>query len=96
MGKHLPNSGRDIQKRGMTVLIKPVYNIDNIDKASEVKQKMFDAALKTLKRRLVQEGVIRDMRRKEYYESKGEVGRRKRKEGERRSRKEREAMLKDW
>ena len=96
MRKHQANVGRDIHKRGMTVVIKPIYNVEHTDKITEMQQKAFDSALKTLKRRMVQEGVIRDMRRKEYYESKGQVGRRKRKEGERRARKERETMMKEW
>lgn len=77
--KHERYSGRDIRKKGLTVEIKPVYGDDPV-RIQEIRVKAMDTALKTLKRRLVQEGVIRDMRRKEYVESKGQIRRRKRKE----------------
>jgi small subunit ribosomal protein S21 len=86
--KHSATAGRDIHKRGMLVEIKHTYNnFENPEKASELRAKSFEAALKTLKRRMVQEGMIRDMRRKEYYESKGQIRRKKQKEGIRRTQK---------
>ena len=69
-------AGSVIRKKGLTVDLKPAYG-DDLEKVQDQRLKAMDNALKTLKRRLVQEGVIRDMRRKEYYESKGQVGRRK-------------------
>jgi ribosomal protein S21 len=86
MRKHLPGNGREFHKRGMCVEIKHIFNVDVFDK-SDARMKAFDTAVKTLKRRMVQEGVIRDMRRKEYYESKGQVTRKRKKEGERRAKK---------
>jgi small subunit ribosomal protein S21 len=86
MRKHFPGCGRDLHKRGMTVDIKQIYHVDPSEKI-DARNKAFDAAIKTLKRRMVQEGIIRDMRRKEYYESKGQIARKRKKEGERRVRK---------
>jgi ribosomal protein S21 len=74
--KHERYAGRDIRKKGLTIEMKPVYGDDPV-RVQEIRAKAMDSALKTLKRRLVQEGVIRDMRRKEYFESKGQIGRRK-------------------
>ncbi len=46
-------------------------------------------AIQELKKRMVEEGMIRDMRQREYYESKGEIRRRKNAEAIRRFAKER-------
>ncbi len=86
MRKHYPGNGREFHKRGMTVDVKQIYNADPSEK-SDARAKAFDTAIRTLKRRMVQEGVIRDLRRKEYYESKGQIDRKRRKEGERRTKK---------
>jgi small subunit ribosomal protein S21 len=86
--KHSATAGREIHKRGMLVEVKHTYNsFENPEKSSELRGKSFETALKTLKRRMVQEGMIRDMRRKEYYESKGQIRRKKQKEGIRRAQK---------
>lgn len=88
MRKHFSNAGREINKRGMTVEVKQIFNAgDFTEKMADARLKAFDTAVKTLKRRMVQEGVIRDMRRREYYESKGQIRRKKAKEGERRAKK---------
>jgi len=51
------------------------------------------AAICDLKKRMVEEGVIREMRQHEYYESKGEIRRREKAEAIRRIAKEkREAV----
>jgi ribosomal protein S21 len=92
MGKHFQGGGREIHKRGMNVEVKQIYNSEP-GEHSEARNKAFDAAVKTLKRRMVQEGVIRDMRRREYYESKGQIDRKRKKEGERRARK---AKVDEW
>lgn len=47
---------KEIGKKGLTVLVKD----NNIE-----------GALKALKRRMIQEGMIKDMRRKEFYEAPG-------------------------
>lgn len=80
MGVHYNGNGRDISKRGLTVDVKPAHN-------PEQALKNLDSALRTLKRRVVQEGLIRDMRRKEYAETKGQVRRKKRQEAIRRQQK---------
>lgn len=80
MGKHYNGNGRDINKRGMTVEVKPAHS-------PEQASKNLDQAMRTLKRRVVQEGLVRDMRRKEYFESKGQVRRKKLQEAVRRQQK---------
>lgn len=80
MGQHYNGNGRDIHKRGMAVEVKPAYN-------PEQALKNLDSAMRTLKRRAVQEGLIRDMRRKEYVETKGQIRRKKLQEAVRRQKK---------
>jgi ribosomal protein S21 len=71
------NLARDSGKRGLTVEVK-VGRDEN-----EAKRNM-EHAIKTLKRRLMQEGMLRDMRKHEYAETKGQVRRKKREEAIRR------------
>lgn len=80
MGQHYNGNGRDIHKRGLAVEVKPAHT-------PEQALKNLDSAMRTLKRRAVQEGLIRDMRRKEYVETKGQVRRKKRQEAIRRQKK---------
>lgn len=80
--RHYFGNGREIRKRGLTVEIKPTGNIE-----SDVRT--LESAIRTLKRKLVQEGVIRDLRRKEYYESKGQIRRRMKLDAIRREKKRR-------
>lgn len=80
MGQHYNGNGRDIHKRGLAVEVKPAFT-------PEQALKNLDSAMRTLKRRVVQEGLIRDMRRKEYAETKGQVARKKRQEAVRRQKK---------
>jgi ribosomal protein S21 len=80
VGAHFNGNGRDIHKRGLAVEVKPAHN-------PEQALKNLDSALRTLKRRSVQEGLIRDMRRKEYAETKGQIRRKKRQEAIRRQKK---------
>ena len=80
MGQHYNGNGRDIHKRGLAVEVKPAHN-------PEQALKNLDSAMRTLKRRAVQEGLIRDMRRKEYVETKGQIRRKKRQEAIRRQKK---------
>lgn len=80
MGAHYNGNGRDIHKRGMAVDVKPAHN-------PEQALKNLDSALRTLKRRTVQEGLIRDIRRKEFAETKGQIARKKRQEAVRRQNK---------
>lgn len=80
MGAHYNGNGRDIHKRGLAVEVKPAHTAEQAARALE-------SAMKTLKRRAVQEGLIRDMRRKEYVETKGQIRRKKRQEAIRRQKK---------
>lgn len=74
MTAHKPNNARDFNKKGTSIHIRKNFN----DTSGKTDEKVLDSAIKTLKRRMTQEGVIKDVRRKEYYESKGTVRRRKR------------------
>lgn len=65
MGHHHINNGRDINKRGLAVDVKPANH-------PEAQAKAVEQAIRTLKRRMIQEGVIRDMRKHEYAETKGQ------------------------
>ena len=80
MGRHYVGCGREIQKRGMNVEVKPASSPEGAQKALE-------SAIRTLKRRMVQEGVIRDLRNKEYAETKGQIRRKKRQDAIRREKK---------
>lgn len=80
MGRHFKGNGRDIHKRGLAVELKPSYTPDQAAKSLE-------SALRTLKRRIVQEGMVRDMRKHEYFESKGQLRRKARQEAIRRANK---------
>lgn len=80
MGAHYNGNGRDIHKRGLNVEVKPAGT-------PEQAAKNLESAMRTLKRRVVQEGLIRDMRRKEYFESNGQIRRKKRQEAIRRQKK---------
>jgi len=80
VGNHFKGNGRDIHKRGFTVEVKPAHN-------PEQALKNLDSAMRTLKRRTVQEGLIRDLRRKEFAETKGQIRRKKRMDAVRRSKK---------
>lgn len=80
MGRHYHGNGRDIYKRGLNVDVKPASS-------PEGQQKALESAMRTLKRRMVQEGLVRDMRRKEYHETKGQLRRKARQDAIRRARK---------
>jgi ribosomal protein S21 len=80
MGVHFNGNGRDYNKRGLTVDVKPASS-------PEQALKNLDSAMRTLKKRVVQEGLIRDMRRKEFVETKGQIRRKKRQEAIRRAKK---------
>ncbi|HEX8350413.1 MAG TPA: 30S ribosomal protein S21 [Hymenobacter sp.] len=80
MGSHYNGNGRDIHKRGLAVEVKPASSPEGAAKALE-------SAMRTLKRRAVQEGLIRDMRRKEYAETKGELRRKAKQDAIRRTKK---------
>ena len=79
---HYYGCGKDIGKRGLTVEVKQVYNnVDSFEKAAELRLKNLDNAIRTLKRTLMQEGVVKEMRDREFYMSKGQKRRKAKKEG---------------
>ena len=80
MGVHYNGNGREFHKRGLTVEVKPAH-------PPEMALKNLEAALRMLKRRVVQEGLIRDMRRKEFFETNGQIRRKKKQEAIRRQKK---------
>jgi ribosomal protein S21 len=80
VGKHYNGNGREIHKRGLAIELKPTHS-------PEAAAKALESAIKTLKRRSVQEGLIRDMRRKEYFETRGQIKRRAKQDAIRRARK---------
>ncbi len=82
MGQHHTNNGRDINKRGLSVDVKPANH-------PEAQAKAMEQAIRTLKRRMIQEGMIRDMRKHEYVETKGELRRKALAEAKRREAKAR-------
>ena len=82
MGKHFKAKDSGLRKRGLTIEVRPGRD----DK--EAKSNL-EHAIKTMKRRLLQEGMTRDVRRKEYFESKGELRRKAVKEAQRRAAKAR-------
>lgn len=78
--KHEPGTTKEINKKGLTV---------------QVKDNNIESALKALKRRMIQEGMIKDMRRKEYYEAPGLKRRKARSEAVLRERKRWEDIRKN-
>jgi ribosomal protein S21 len=64
MSRHDKFAGRDVHKRGMTIEVKQ-------GGGPEAQARNMENAIKNLKRRMLQEGVIRDLRAHEYFESKG-------------------------
>lgn len=82
MGQHYNNNGREIHKRGLAVEVKQVNHPDAQAKAVE-------SAIRTLKRRMIQEGVVRDLRKHEYAETKGQKRRKAKAEAVRRAAKAR-------
>ncbi|AXH72842.1 MAG: 30S ribosomal protein S21 [Caudoviricetes sp.] len=73
MTAHKANNARDFNKKGTSVNIRKNYKDDG-----KLDEKGLEVAIRSLKKIMRQEGVIRDVRRKEHYESKGTIRRRKR------------------
>lgn len=78
MSVHNKNSGRDIRKSGMVVNIRTPNHLFG-EAREEFQAREVDNAIKILKRKMMTEGVIKDIRKKEYYKSRGEIRREKRK-----------------
>ena len=62
----------------------------------EVRNNNIDGALRVLKKKLQQDGLFNEMRRKEYHETKGEKGRRKKAAGRQRWMKENNKRLDEY
>ena len=62
----------------------------------EVRNNNIDGALRVLKKKLQQDGLFNEMRRKEYHETKGEKGRRKKAAGRQRWIKENNKRLDEY
>lgn len=75
------NSEKSSGKRGLTVEVRAGRD----EKESKAN---LEHALKLLKRRLMTEGLVKDLRKNEYAETKGQVRRRKHKEAVRRNAKQ--------
>lgn len=80
MGVHFNGNGRELGKKGLTVEVKQSSD-------REAQARNLENAIRLLKRRMVQEGVVRDMRKKEYFESKGTLRRKAKAEAVRRQKK---------
>lgn len=89
MSKHIKGPYRELNKKGMTVTLKPVYG-DDPEKVAANRAKSLDTAIRLLSRLVMQEGMTRDSKRKEFHETKGQIRRRKRDVAIRRERKNRE------
>ena len=62
----------------------------------EVRNNNIDGALRVLKKKLQQDGLFNELRRKEYHETKGEKGRRKKAAGRQRWMKENNKRLDEY
>ena len=62
----------------------------------EVRNNNIDGALRVLKKKLQQDGLFNEMRRKEYHETKGEKGRRQKAAGRQRWMKENNKRLDEY
>lgn len=71
------HADKTISKRGLTVQVKP--GRDEKEQKSNLEH-----ALRNLKRLLLSEGLTKELREKEYYESKGQKRRKAKKEATRR------------
>lgn len=71
-------SDKNVGKRGLTVEVRQGRD------EKEAKQNL-EHAIKLLKRRVMQEGLVKDLRKNEFAETKSQVRRRKHKEAVRRN-----------
>lgn len=61
---HAKNNGKEIHKRGLSVEVKPGYT-------PEQQARNVENAIKSLKQRMMREGILKELRAREYFESKG-------------------------
>lgn len=72
------NTDKTLSKKGLTVEVRQGRD------EKEAKANL-EHAIKLLKRRVMQEGLIKDLRKNEFAETKGQIRRRKHKEAVRRN-----------
>lgn len=89
--KHMPGMGENIHLNGLTVKVKPPRSTDPIKRKQE-ESKNVDNAIRALKRAIQNEGLIKEMRRTEYHETKGQKRRRRKAESTRRHQKKMRQM----
>jgi ribosomal protein S21 len=82
MSRHFINNGKDVGKRGLAIEVKPSHNPD-------AQARNVENAIKNLKRRMIQEGIVKELRAREYFESKGTRSRKALQEAKRRDAKAR-------
>jgi len=88
MSRHIKEFGKELRKRGLSVDVRFFPNSSKDDQAKAV-----DSAIKTLKRRMVQEGMVRDMKRKEFHITEGQCRRKEKADAIRRDQRARELEL---
>lgn len=93
MSQHPKGPSSAIKKRGLTVTVKRYHSYD-AEQARDNDAKSVESAIRAMKRLSNQEGVIKDVRRKEFHETRGQIRRRKRGEAIRRERKNR--LTREW
>lgn len=86
--KHYPDMCDNLRKYGLSVKIKPSFNPNPEERAKE-EARNFENGMKNLKRLIQNDGLIKELRLREAYESKGQRRRRRKEEAIRRYRKKR-------
>lgn len=82
MGKHF-RPAKEFKKKGMTVDIRPFISRSDHDDAAKADYgfKAMDAAIRQLKDRMDKEGMVKELRAREYYQSKGQKRRKSKAQG---------------
>lgn len=82
MGKHF-RPAKEFKKKGMTVGIRPFISRSENDDAAKTDYgfKAMDSAIRELKSRMINEGMVKELRNREYYQSKGQKRRKAKAEG---------------
>lgn len=88
MSNHAKGPNRELGKKGLTVNVKPVFSSDPV-KLQENRARALENAIRNMKKLRMLEGMDRDIKRKEFYETKGQIRRRRKNEAIRRERKNR-------
>lgn len=78
MSAHSKGYGREIRKSGMTVNIRTPHNLTPEQKY-DFQAREIEYAIKALKKKMMSEGMIKDIKRQEYHKTRGQIKREKRK-----------------